>query len=210
MSERVPAIEERVSYVAAGRAERQAWLRAPRDLSAGNLRVLGAVFGFTTSYSKLTCYVSQVELAGFAKVSTRTVSRSLALLAETGVVVFVPGDGAGNLTLIGVPPYGEKGDAYLSTLGLSNLSTFEGAEGGQDRRVKVDTQRGRVTIGEARRTRANPSPKEERLGPSASRDQDPVVGEETPSGPDLLEETDRFLDALIAYDAERDTRRASP
>src|SRR5207245_1898508 len=91
------------------------------ELSRGNLRVLAAVLAATTSYSKLTDRVSLAAIAVEANVSVKQTGRSLRRLAEAGVLVFVPGRGAGNLSVVGVPPDGVKADEYLSALGLPPL-----------------------------------------------------------------------------------------
>lgn len=125
MSESTHAIVgERASYVETGKAMRQAVERAVMlgdELSRGNLRVLAAVLAATTSYSKLTDRVSLAIVAVKANVSVKQTGRSLRRLAEAGVVVFVPGLGAGNLSVVGVPPEGVKADEYLSALGLRSL-----------------------------------------------------------------------------------------
>jgi hypothetical protein len=116
----------RVPYRDAGAAQRQAHRRAvARDLSEANWRVLAVVLDLTTSYSKLTDRVLQAQIVKASATSARTVRRSLRRLAEFGVIVFVPGLGAGHKTIVGVPPAGVKADEYLSALGLPNLAALD-------------------------------------------------------------------------------------
>jgi hypothetical protein len=117
-----PMVHERVSYAVAGRAQRQANLRAKAaqpKLYGIDKDVLAAVLDFTTSYSRLTDYRSPAEVAQAAGTEERQARRSLRKLSNGGIIVYVPGLGRGNVSVIGVPPEGVKADKYVSALGLS-------------------------------------------------------------------------------------------
>jgi len=97
---------ERVSYREAGAAQRAATARANQladRLTARDLRVLGAVFAETTTYSKLTAFVYIAKVAELAGVHRPDAGKSIRKLAELGIIVWVPGRGRQSKSLIGMP-----------------------------------------------------------------------------------------------------------
>jgi hypothetical protein len=139
-----PALGERVPYRLACAATRQAHQRA-RDagLSFGEWRVLAAVLDKTTSYSKLADEVARGELARWADLSADRTAKALAKLSSLGIVFYRAGLGAGNLSVVAVPPPGAKGDVYASAFGAGQTSPFEEPERRRRGRGKGDVQRAR-------------------------------------------------------------------
>jgi hypothetical protein len=129
------AVGARVTYPQAGAAQRAACRRANEtpDLRVSDWRVLCAVFGLTTSYSRLRDAVSVALLVVASGLSERQVRRSLARLREAGVVVHVPGRGRGRLTVVGVP----EADGKAAT----PSAAFPGDKGGQHGRLAGDEKR---------------------------------------------------------------------
>jgi hypothetical protein len=84
----------RVSYRVAGAALRATCRRAnlTADLCVSDWRLLCAVLGLTTSYSKLCDLVSVPQLVEASGLSDRQVRRSLARLRKAGVIVHAPGN----------------------------------------------------------------------------------------------------------------------
>jgi hypothetical protein len=94
-------------------------------------RVLGALLWWTASYSRLVDDVTHEQIAEHAGIDIttkswrKTVARELRALAAAGVIVYVPGRGAGNASTVGVTPVdntdkGGRGDPpwVLWRLGL--------------------------------------------------------------------------------------------
>jgi len=136
-------IGERVPYAVAGRAARQAVDRAVElgdVVTRADWQVLSAVLYATSTYSRLVDRWPLEEtdlmpntrpLPDVAGVSERQARRSLSKLAKHGIVVYIPGRGAGNITVIGVPAEGQKADEHLAALGS--------AKSGQSGAQKADS-----------------------------------------------------------------------
>jgi hypothetical protein len=140
-----PGVGQRVSFALAGRAHRQAHARAREaGLSFGEWRVLDAVLDMTTTYSKLVDEVARTEVARRAGLSPDRTAKALAKLSGLGIVFYRAGLGAGNLSIVAVPPPGAKGDVYASAFGVAETSPFERAKRRRPGREKGDAQRARV------------------------------------------------------------------
>jgi hypothetical protein len=148
-------VGERATYAVAGKAARQAHRRlrsmtSPKP-SESDWRAFSAVRVWTTDYSKLDDYVSQRQLAEEAGLSSRQLRRTLRRLAETGVIVFQPGRGAGNLTVVGFPPEGMKAAEWQSALGLAPLPPVAAPKADKLRVRKSGHPRARALTEEPRR-----------------------------------------------------------
>jgi hypothetical protein len=109
----------RISFKDAAAAGRAAWAKAmtaeiptpkgTRPLNCTELRVLGVVRSFTESWSKLSDYRGVEQIAEIAARNPRTIARALKVLATAGIITYVPGDGHGHVSIIGLPPAPEKG-----------------------------------------------------------------------------------------------------
>jgi hypothetical protein len=204
----VSDLPERVSYVIAAKAQRQANERAAAlKLSSGDRAVLAAVLDLTTSYSKLVDHVQPEQLARRARQSLRTVQRSLPRLADAGIIVHVAGCGAGNVTVVGVPPEGVKGDTYLSSFHDSELSPFPSAKGDKKTPERVTPTRARLSREDLPR-RTTALGKEEALDPEPSRDHDQAVGEGTRE-PGSETDDDRLLAEVRRLHDEQEEERAA-
>ena len=167
-----PGIEERVPYRAAGAAQRQAHRRAagcPHRLPPGHLRTLAAVCDETASYSKLAAHVETLRLAKLANLSVRQLRRALAALAAAGIIVHRAGLGAGNRTVVGIPPDGMKADAYASALGLADRVPFSACESGHSSRPEKGTSTRARESREAFREEEKAVSEDERYGLEPSR-----------------------------------------
>jgi hypothetical protein len=189
-------VGERVSYAVAGKAQRQAHARAREaGLSFGEWRVLDAVLDVTTAYSKLADEVARTDVARRAGLSPDRTAKALAKLAGHGLLYYRAGLGAGNLSIVAVPPPGEKGDVYASAFGAgggekgdAQRAPFDGAETSPfeqpERRLrgrgKGDVQRARVRT-EEREVQAERLTEEEtvRAGSSSRPKLATSVGEGT-------------------------------
>jgi hypothetical protein len=189
MSRPLPLPGDRVSYKAAGRAQRQAHERARAcgELTRADLIVLANVLDATTSYSRLADRESARKLA--RGVSERQARRSLGSLAQRGIIVWVAGRGRGNLTIVGVPPAGVKADDYQSALQGAGLAAFPsgaepekgtgtGAKSGQPTRAREGRE-----VNRGVRTTALT---EEEVGPTGSSSR-PKLATEDGEGPPAVE-----------------------
>ncbi len=104
---------------AAQRAAMAAMAAAEPALSAKEHRVLTAVIGLTSSYSRLVDRYSLEQVAdaaglapgGNADTRRKEASRALRRLRDRGIVVYEAGDGRRHCSLIGLPHPSEKGGA---------------------------------------------------------------------------------------------------
>jgi hypothetical protein len=121
----VPLPGERVSYATAARAHRQANERAfaCSDLTRADLIVLANALEQTTTFSKLAARLRAEKLD--RGVSRAQRKRSLRKLDRSGVLVWIAGQGAGRLTIIGIPPHGMSAAEYQKELISGALSEPE-------------------------------------------------------------------------------------
>ena len=205
------SIGERERYANAGAAMRQAFARmvllADPVPSEGDWRTFCAVLCFTVSYSKLVDRVARVQLVAKSGLSDRQVRRSLRRLAEGGVLVFAPGRGAGHLTVVGIPPDGQKAAEYQAALGLPPLAAFEAKKADEATgRKSGQPTRARGTREDVRgEDRHGPDLRPEAEGLSARTGElanDDVTG----STDDPLERTDQLLTMI---DELRDMRHVA-
>jgi hypothetical protein len=193
-------IGERVSYRDAGAAQRQAHdrARACTDLTFADWKVLDNVLDKTTSFSKLADHVFQADLA--RGVSPRQVRRSLRRLAGRGVLAYTSGLGAGNPTVVAVPPAGRKADERLSALRASDPSAFPPepkTKSRQDAHLKADSHARACKPRSTEKKNHNGSTKERTSEPRPSRlERDAVVGEGT--GESSVESAERLIEKLHA------------
>jgi hypothetical protein len=134
-------IGERVKYAVAASAWRQAVERADAvELSLGDRKVLDRIGCLTSSYSRLADRVSVAQLTPTG-MDVQTARRAVRKLAKFGIVNYKPGNGRGNLSVVGLPR-ADKG-AHVSV----HLSTAKGGQsdehlssekGGHPRPGKVD------------------------------------------------------------------------
>jgi hypothetical protein len=171
-------VGERVPYKVAAAAQRQAHARAFAidRVTLGDVKVLDAVLDETAAYSKLTDRVPTARIARRARVSIRTVRRSLAKLAEHGAVVYEPGLGRGNLTVVGVSPAGEKADVYLSALREADPAGFPPRKADADPSAFPPAPASAFPAGKGTPTRARVGREENLAGEGG-------VGRDAPGGP---------------------------
>jgi len=120
-----------VRYREAGAAQRAASARANQladRLTARDLRVLGAVFAETTTYSKLTAFVYIAKVAELAGVHRPDAGKSIRKLAELGIIVWIPGRGRRSKSLIGVPAATEKRERQSLPFTESGKESGQGSE----------------------------------------------------------------------------------
>jgi hypothetical protein len=138
---------DRDPYPECGAAIRQAIARAiEAKCSRAQLAVLAAVIALTGSYSKLVDRVGHGQVADLAEVHPKTVAAALRTLRRCRSIVYRPGSGQGNVSLVGlrkdrtrrgvperspsrrVPgrsPSGAKGESIRARRGVSRGSTPE-------------------------------------------------------------------------------------
>ena len=81
-------------------------------------------------WSKLTDHLSLSEIAAGAQCSERQARRSLAKLADLGIIIHTPGLGAGNLTLVGLPPAEKSGQPVVLFDEAATFAAFPAPRGG--------------------------------------------------------------------------------
>jgi hypothetical protein len=130
----------RISYKEAGAAQRAAWDRAmaaeiptakgTRPLNCTELRVLNAVFHFTTTYSKLEDRRSIGQIAEVAGHHAKSTATALKVLDGAGIALYKPGGRSrGHVSTIGLPPASQDVSArdlnFTPERGASNGSPYE-------------------------------------------------------------------------------------
>lgn len=138
-----PLPGERVSYATAARAHRQANERAfaRSDLTRADLIVLANALEQTTTFSKLATRLRADKLGrGVSKAQRK---RSLGKLDSYGVLVWIQGQGAGRLTIIGIPPHGMSAAEYRK--GLSSGALSEPEKRAHTARPSRDAKKGSET-----------------------------------------------------------------
>ncbi len=131
---------ERVAYREAGEAMREALRRASEaELSLTDRKVLDAVLVATVSYSKLDDRLPLAQIVTAAGCSARQAQRSLQRLPGLGIVVYAPGRGRGNVSLVGLPKRRQLSVSFPA----AKKETGRAVKGDRSRPEKVTHKRAR-------------------------------------------------------------------
>lgn len=124
-----PPSIKRVPYTEAGRAARQAFERArQRRCTLRQHVVVEAVVCETATYSRLTAHVRLARLADKTLIDVDAVADELKILRGHGIVIYEPGRGRGQVSLVGLPRWDERGVG--ATPGSEDVDSDEDSAGG--------------------------------------------------------------------------------